>query len=153
MWPGFTRRSKGMTIWVILTYIHGIDNHYCLLWLLSIDRWVKVDLEGTLWALKLKRNTLLPSWKARGCGEVIMPLLCYTSHGKLDSRYHRYLCLILANHFVDGWMVWSGMGDLYVVFTWKDTGDTTGHCICLKRRRRYLFWCSYGCVSLVAKGR
>lgn len=31
--------------------------------------------------------------------------------------------------------------------------DTTGHCICLKRRRRYLFWCSYGCVSLVAKGR
>lgn len=31
--------------------------------------------------------------------------------------------------------------------------DATGHCICLKRRSRYLFWCSYGCVSLVAKGR
>lgn len=45
---------------------------------------------------------------------------------KADSRYHRYLCLILANHFVDGWMVWSGMGDLYVVFTWKDTGIQPG---------------------------
>lgn len=62
-------------------------------------------------------------------------------------------CLILANHFVDGWMVWSGMGDLYVVFYLEGYRDTTGHCICLKRRRRYLFWCSYGCVSLVAKGR
>lgn len=41
---------------LFLTYIHGIDNHYCLLWLLSIDRWVKVDLEGTLWALKLKET-------------------------------------------------------------------------------------------------
>ena len=65
----------------------------------------------------------------------------------------KVFCLILANHFVDGWMVWSGMGDLYVVFYLEGYRDTTGHCICLKRRRRYLFWCSYGCVSLVAKGR
>lgn len=36
--------------------------------------------------------------------------------------------------------------------SWKDSGMQTGRCICLKHSRRYLLWCSYGCVSLVAKG-
>lgn len=61
-------------------------------------------------------------------------------------------CLILANNLADGGMVWSGMGDLYVVFYLEGRRDATGRSICLKHSRRYLLWCSYGCVSLVAKG-
>ena len=69
-----------------------------------------MDLEGTLWALKLKRNTLLPSWKARGCGEVIMPSFATPRMESWTQDTTATFCLILANHFVDGWMVWSGMG-------------------------------------------
>ncbi len=99
-----------------------------------------------------KRNTLLPSWKARGCGEVIMPSFATPRMESWTQDTTATFCLILANHFVDGWMVWSGMG-ICMWFYLEGYRDTTGHCICLKRRRRYLFWCSYGCVSLVAKGR
>lgn len=56
------------------------------------------------------------------------------------------ITLLMGGWFGPAW-------DLYVVFYLEGYRDTTGHCICLKRRRRYLFWCSYGCVSLVAKGR
>lgn len=43
-------------------------------------------------------------------------------------------------------------GGLYVVFFMEGQWYATGRCICLKHSRRYLLWCSYGCVSLVAKG-
>lgn len=61
-------------------------------------------------------------------------------------------CHVLANNLADGRLVWSGMGDLYVVFFMEGQWYAAGRCICLKHSRRYLLWCSYGCVSLVAKG-
>nr|WP_321139791.1 DUF6404 family protein [Escherichia coli] len=35
-------------------------------------------------------------------------------------------CLILANHFVDGWMVGPAWGICMWFFTWKDTGIQLG---------------------------
>ncbi len=61
-------------------------------------------------------------------------------------------CLVPANYPADGRMVWSGVGDLYVVIYLEGYRVATGCCIFLKHSRRYLLWNFYGCVSLVAKG-
>lgn len=42
-------------------------------------------------SFEAKKEHSIAIWKARRYGVVIMPLPCYASHGKLDSRYHRYL--------------------------------------------------------------
>lgn len=85
-----------------------------------------MDLEGTLWALKLKRNTLLPSWKARGCGEVIMPLLCYLAWKAglkippLPFASFWQITLLMGGWFGPAW------GICMWFFTWKDTGIQPG---------------------------
>lgn len=53
-------------------------------------------------------------------------LLCYTRMESWTQDTTATFCLILANHFVDGWMVWSGMGICMWFFTWKDTGIQPG---------------------------
>ena len=102
-------------------------------------------------SFEAKRNTPLPLWKARRCGVVIMPLPCYASHGKLDSRYHRYLCLILANNLADG--VWFGpaWGSGMWVFTWKDEGMQPGAAFVLSIVAGICFGVLMA-ASLVAKG-
>ena len=100
-----------------------------------------------------KRNTLLPSWKSKKMwrSNYAPPLLHLAWKAGLKIPPLPFASFWQITLLMGGWFgpAWGSVCGFYL----EGYRDTTGHCICLKRRRRYLFWCSYGCVSLVAKGR